>query len=343
MVPVVFTPTAHAELIDAQDWYENEVPGLGRRFRAEVGVVVQRMSANPRQFPVVYKSIHRALLRRFPYALMFVIETEDVDRYRLFPRQPRSGEMAKEGVSHGRGRRLRRFPGKLVFMRLPTLALAAIGALTVAASAQTPIDVQPVKEIKPTGKLSTCFYRPIAAEAPFFAKLSDKEKSNDPDFGGDYTIHGKTGTYVAWFGIVRGITPTAQAGGEVTLLVQHQFFDGMTDCHIMLVAKTGDGDFLARLKVDPAKIPALSLVRIYGKVAGETAGVPEVDVEYIRVWPWLTFTFTDIAGEDHSNPRWQKYSSVKPGDEIYVPYPNENYYLKVLGDPADFGVNLKPE
>jgi len=34
------------------------------------------MSANPRQFPIVYKSIKRALLRRFPYALMFVIEAD---------------------------------------------------------------------------------------------------------------------------------------------------------------------------------------------------------------------------------------------------------------------------
>ena len=77
MVPVIFTPTARAELINAQDWYESEVSGLGRRFRAAVDAVVQSMSANPRQFPVVYKSIRRALLRRFPYALMFVIETDE--------------------------------------------------------------------------------------------------------------------------------------------------------------------------------------------------------------------------------------------------------------------------
>ena len=75
--PVIFTPAARAELVDAQDWYENEVPGLGRRFRAAVDAVVQSMSFNPRQFPVVYKSIRRALLRRFPYALMFVVETDE--------------------------------------------------------------------------------------------------------------------------------------------------------------------------------------------------------------------------------------------------------------------------
>jgi len=228
-------------------------------------------------------------------------------------------------------------------MRLHGLAIAFCVVSALSAVAQTPIEIQPVTELKPTGTLATCSYKPTETEAPFFARLSDKEKTNDSAFGGNYTMHGKTGTHVAWFGIVRGITSPAQPGGEVTLLVQHHFFDGLTDCHIMLVAKSGDGDFLAHLQVGPAKIPALALVRIYGKVTGEKARVPEVAVEYIRVWPWLTFTFTDLAGEDHSNPRWQKYSSVKPTDEIYVPYPNQNYYLNVLGDPADFGLNLRPE
>jgi plasmid stabilization system protein ParE len=34
------------------------------------------MTANPQQFPVIHKNVRRALLRRFPYALMFVIETD---------------------------------------------------------------------------------------------------------------------------------------------------------------------------------------------------------------------------------------------------------------------------
>jgi plasmid stabilization system protein ParE len=75
--PVIFTRTASAELIDAQDWYENEAHGLGRRFRQAVDAVIERMSASPRQFPVIYRNVRRALLRRFPYALMFVIEADD--------------------------------------------------------------------------------------------------------------------------------------------------------------------------------------------------------------------------------------------------------------------------
>ena len=74
--PVTFTLPARAELIDAQNWYEKEVPGLGRHFRTAVGDVVQRMTANPQQFPVIHKNVRRALLRRFPYALMFIIETD---------------------------------------------------------------------------------------------------------------------------------------------------------------------------------------------------------------------------------------------------------------------------
>ena len=60
MWSVLFTQTARAELIDAQDWYEAEAPGLGRRFRAEIDSAVQRMADNPRQFPVVFKTLRRA-------------------------------------------------------------------------------------------------------------------------------------------------------------------------------------------------------------------------------------------------------------------------------------------
>jgi len=54
----------------------NEVSGLGRRFRAAVDATVIRISANPQQFPIIHKNVRRALLRLFPYALMFVIEAD---------------------------------------------------------------------------------------------------------------------------------------------------------------------------------------------------------------------------------------------------------------------------
>ena len=73
---VIFTQVARTEVIEAQDWYEAEATGLGRSFRHAIDLLIERMCSNPLQFPIVFKNVRRALLRRFPYALFFVIEGE---------------------------------------------------------------------------------------------------------------------------------------------------------------------------------------------------------------------------------------------------------------------------
>jgi len=65
MHAVFFTPAARMDLIEAQDWYENELPGWGRRFLAALDEVVDRVSDRPHQFPVVHREIRRALFRTF--------------------------------------------------------------------------------------------------------------------------------------------------------------------------------------------------------------------------------------------------------------------------------------
>jgi plasmid stabilization system protein ParE len=75
---VKFTQAARLELIEAQDWYEREAPGLGSRFREAIDFLARRMSANPLQFPIVFKDVRRALLRRFPYSLFFIVEPDTV-------------------------------------------------------------------------------------------------------------------------------------------------------------------------------------------------------------------------------------------------------------------------
>ena len=77
MHPVRFLAPARAELMEAQDWYEVELAGLGRRFLRAVDSTVLRISENPHQFPVVHRQVQRALLKGFPYALMFVLSTDN--------------------------------------------------------------------------------------------------------------------------------------------------------------------------------------------------------------------------------------------------------------------------
>lgn len=68
---IVFMPAARFEVIEAQDWYEKEKAGLGAEFRAEIDHQVERILANPLQFPRMMADVHRAKLRRFPYGLFF--------------------------------------------------------------------------------------------------------------------------------------------------------------------------------------------------------------------------------------------------------------------------------
>lgn len=76
MFEVLLSPAAALELVEAYDWYEAELPGLGRRFQAEIDSTLERMTANPLQFPAVLRGARRALLRRFPYTLFFTIEDQ---------------------------------------------------------------------------------------------------------------------------------------------------------------------------------------------------------------------------------------------------------------------------
>jgi plasmid stabilization system protein ParE len=74
--PVRFTEAARVELVDAQDWYEAEAPGLGRRFRAEIESVVQRMADNPRQFPTVFKTLPSGAREEISLRALFLVEPD---------------------------------------------------------------------------------------------------------------------------------------------------------------------------------------------------------------------------------------------------------------------------
>jgi toxin ParE1/3/4 len=71
VIPVQFRPAANRDVIDAADWYESQLSGLGTRFFVDLDRVLSRIEASRDQFPIVYRDTHRALLRRFPYGVFF--------------------------------------------------------------------------------------------------------------------------------------------------------------------------------------------------------------------------------------------------------------------------------
>lgn len=215
--------------------------------------------------------------------------------------------------------------------RLPLALFLVIASSSCCA--QTPIDVQPVKELDRSTNLATCDYRPTPKEAPFYKRLSASEQATGSTTA-EYSIRGKQGRYVSWSGVVRGVA--AAKPGASTLLLEQKAFDGFTDCHIMLVSFAGSGDFRATFVPGRETIQPLSLVRIYGRVTGEINGMPEVSAEYLRVWPWMTFTFTDLGPKNSGNPEWTKLCQLcKPGERIYNPFPDRRYYTLTLGEPQE--------
>ena len=75
---LIIRPEAEAEMIDAFDWYEERVSGLGSEFLLAVDAAFRDMLHNPCQYPFVHKKIRRVLLRRFPYEVFFVTEANRV-------------------------------------------------------------------------------------------------------------------------------------------------------------------------------------------------------------------------------------------------------------------------
>ena len=77
MRSIIFTSFAQKEVVEALDWYERESSGLGRKFGTAIEESIQRIRDNPGQFPIVRRNIRRALLNRFPYALMFIVKADE--------------------------------------------------------------------------------------------------------------------------------------------------------------------------------------------------------------------------------------------------------------------------
>lgn len=71
-----FHPEAERELLEAVEYYEGVEPGLGYDLSVEVYSAVQRAVAYPRAWPVLDDEVRRALVRRFPYGVLYSEEDE---------------------------------------------------------------------------------------------------------------------------------------------------------------------------------------------------------------------------------------------------------------------------
>lgn len=72
MTFLVIEEVARDEVREARVWYDARQPGVGDDFLDELDRTVSEVRDRPRSFPVVRRDARRALVKRFPYLVLFV-------------------------------------------------------------------------------------------------------------------------------------------------------------------------------------------------------------------------------------------------------------------------------
>ena len=73
-LPLIVRPEAERDLAEAHDWYESQVTGLGSEFLLAIDAALSSIQRMPELYHVVYKNLRRALIRRFPYGIFYLLE-----------------------------------------------------------------------------------------------------------------------------------------------------------------------------------------------------------------------------------------------------------------------------
>jgi plasmid stabilization system protein ParE len=70
---VEFLPEARSELVQAVEYYERELPGLGQRFWSEVDQHINWIAENPEVSRLRVGGYRRVNLRVFPYYVAYIV------------------------------------------------------------------------------------------------------------------------------------------------------------------------------------------------------------------------------------------------------------------------------
>jgi plasmid stabilization system protein ParE len=77
-LPIVFRLIARQEMDESIAWYESERRGVGIEFASDIENLLARIADKPEQFSRVRGDVRRAVLRRFPYTIHFLAESNRI-------------------------------------------------------------------------------------------------------------------------------------------------------------------------------------------------------------------------------------------------------------------------
>jgi len=78
MKPIIFLPEAEEEMNEAARYYKSRASGLGIDYLSEVERAVELIAESPKTWPKIEGELRRRLVRRFPFGILYYIETEKI-------------------------------------------------------------------------------------------------------------------------------------------------------------------------------------------------------------------------------------------------------------------------
>lgn len=89
---LIICPEAALEIQDRFEWYEAQTLGLGAEFVRAVDACLSGIGRDPLAHPILYRQARRALVRRFPYGILYVVDHDSLAAIACFhgKRDPRS-------------------------------------------------------------------------------------------------------------------------------------------------------------------------------------------------------------------------------------------------------------
>lgn len=77
--PLCILECALQDLTQAAAWYTQQVPVLGQSFLLHVENALDRIERSPETYQIDFGAVHRALTRRYPYAIYYRVKPQTIE------------------------------------------------------------------------------------------------------------------------------------------------------------------------------------------------------------------------------------------------------------------------
>lgn len=75
---IVLRRLCYEDLSESILWYSDKANNLGEEFLEEVENCLNRIKVNPNAYTKIYKNVRRALVKRFPFGIFYIVNEDQV-------------------------------------------------------------------------------------------------------------------------------------------------------------------------------------------------------------------------------------------------------------------------